>query len=126
MARIICTLCPIGCHLDVDEQSLNVAGNQCKRGTEFGRSELQNPVRTITSTVKINGAVHRRLPVKTAAAIPKHLIHDAMRLLDNVELAAPVKIGQVVVEDICGTGVPFVASRSMTTASHAAKHPYPS
>jgi len=113
MAKIICTLCPKGCHLTVDEQSLDITGNECKRGINFGVNELQNPVRIITSTVKINGAAHRRLPVKTAAAIPKHLIHDAMRLLDNIELTAPVKIGQVVVEDICGTGVSFVASRSM-------------
>ena len=113
MANIICTLCPMGCHLAVDEQNFAVTGNQCNRGIDFGRSELQNPVRVVTSTVKINGAVHRRLPVKTAAAIPKHLIHDAMRLLDDVELTAPVKIGQVVIKDIYGTGVPFVASRSM-------------
>lgn len=113
MTKIICTLCPKGCHLAVDEQSLTVTGNQCNRGTDFGVSELQNPVRIITSTVKINGAVHRRLPVKTAAAIPKHLIHDAMRLLDDVVLTAPVKIGQIVIEDICGTGVSFVATRSM-------------
>ena len=116
MAKIICTLCPMGCHLSVDEKTFAVTGNQCKRGIDFGRSELQNPVRVITSTVKISGAVHRRLPVKTAAAIPKHLIRDAMRLLNDVELAAPVKIGQIIVEDICGTGVPFVASRSMPTA----------
>ena len=113
MAKIICTLCPKGCHLTVDEQKLAVTGNECKRGIDFGVSELQNPIRTITSTVKINGAVHRRLPVKTSAAIPKHLIHDAIRLLDDIELTAPVKIGQIVIEDICGTGISFVASRSM-------------
>ena len=113
MAKIICTLCPKGCHMTVDEQNFTVTGNECKRGIDFGISELQNPVRVITSTVKINGAIHRRLPVKTTAAIPKHLIHDAMRLLDSVELTAPVEIGQVVVEDICGTGVAFVANRSM-------------
>jgi len=113
MAKIICTLCPKGCHLAVDEQSFAVTGNDCKRGIDFGVSELQNPVRVITSTVKINGAIHRRLPVRTTAAIPKRLIHDTMRLLDSVELTAPVKIGQVVVDDVCGTGVAFIASRSM-------------
>ena len=113
MANIICTVCPRGCHMDVCAATLTVTGNECRRGESYGQNELQNPMRTVTSTVKISGALHRRCPVKTAAPIPKHLIHDAMRLLDNIELTAPVKLGQVVVEDICGTGVPFVASRSM-------------
>jgi len=114
MTKIICIVCPKGCHLNVDENNhFAVTGHDCERGVAYGRSELENPTRVITSTVKIRGAVHRRCPVKTASPIPKGLIAEAMRLLDDVELAAPVKLGQVVVEDICGTGVPFVTSRSM-------------
>jgi len=112
MTTIICTVCPKGCHLNVDE-NFNVTGHECKRGIEYGRDELQNPVRVVTSTVRITGAIHRRLPVKTAAPIPKSLIDDAMLLLERVEAAAPVKVGDIIIEDICDTGVPFVASRSM-------------
>jgi CxxC motif-containing protein len=36
-----------------------------------------------------------------------------MKLLDNVELQAPVRVGDVVVEDICGTGIAFVAARNL-------------
>jgi len=114
VTKIICIVCPKGCHLNVDENNnFAVTGYDCERGVAYGRSELENPTRVITSTVKIKGAIHRRCPVKTASPIPKGLIADAMRLLDDVELIAPVKLGQVVVEDICGTGVAFVASRSM-------------
>ena len=114
MTKIICIVCPKGCHLNVDENNnFAVTGHDCERGVAYGRSELENPTRVITSTVKINGAIHRRCPVKTASPIPKGLIAEAMCLLDDVELVAPVKLGQVVVEDICGTGIPFVASRSM-------------
>ena len=114
MTKFICIVCPKGCHLEVDENNnYAVTGHDCVRGVEYGQTELKNPTRVITSTVKITGALHRRCPVKTAQPIPKGLISDAMRLLDSVELTAPVKIGQVVVEDICGTGVAFVATRSM-------------
>jgi len=114
MTKIICIVCPKGCHLEVDENNnYAVTGHDCQRGIEYGQTELKNPTRVITSTVKITGALHRRCPVKTALPIPKGLIADAMRLLDGVELSAPVKIGQVVVKDICGTGVAFVATRSM-------------
>jgi len=116
MINIICTACPKGCHLTVclgENDNLDISGYECKRGITYARDEVLNPSRVVTSTVRISGAIHRRCPVKTNAPIPKDLMMDAMRLLDEVELVAPVKIGQVVVGDVCGTGVPFVATRSM-------------
>jgi CxxC motif-containing protein len=114
VTNIICILCPKGCHLTVDENNnFAVAGHQCKRGETYGKNELKNPTRVISSTVKIKGAIHRRCPVKTALPIPKSLINEAVKLLNNVELTAPVIAGQVVAEDICGTGIAFVTTRSM-------------
>jgi len=88
-------------------------GNLCKRGAVYAKEEAQNPIRTVTSTVCISGALVRRCPVKTLRPIPKSLVFDAMRLLDDVRLVAPIEEGAVVVGDICGTGIPFVATRSM-------------
>lgn len=114
MTELICIVCPQGCRLKVNEDNaFSVSGNACDRGAIYGREELRNPLRVITSTVRVAGAVHCRCPVKTQSAIPKRLIFEAMRLLDGVELAAPVEEGQIVVADICGTGVPFVATRSL-------------
>ena len=36
-----------------------------------------------------------------------------MRALDEVELTAPVTVGQVVIENVCGTGVNVVSARTM-------------
>ena len=114
MTELICILCPKGCHLRVDEgRDCAVAGNGCPRGAEYGRIELTHPTRVVTSTVRVEGAAHRRCPVKTSGAIPKGLIFDAMRALDGVTLTAPVPLGQVVVENVCGTGVDFVTTRSL-------------
>ena len=114
MTDVICIVCPKGCHLRVDEEhDFAVTGNLCPRGVTYGRDELKNPVRFVTSTVKITGAALRRCPVRTKAAIPKGLIFEAIRLLDNVELCAPVAEGAIVVPDICGTGIPWVTTRDM-------------
>ncbi|MCL2618244.1 MAG: DUF1667 domain-containing protein [Defluviitaleaceae bacterium] len=119
MTKLVCIVCPKGCRLEVDEQNgCSVTGNSCPRGEVYGKSELQNPTRTITSTVRLTGAAHRRCPVKTAAPIPKHLISDAMRLLDDIEVSAPVKLGQTIVPDICGTGIAFVATRSFAAINY--------
>jgi CxxC motif-containing protein len=114
MTNLICIVCPKGCHLSVDEEhDYNVTGFGCPRGQAYGKKELVNPTRVVTSTVKIQGALHHRCPVKTNGDIPKSKIFDAMKLLDSVELVSPVHVGDVVVKDVCGTGVDFVSAKNM-------------
>ena len=114
MKELICIVCPKGCHLRVDEErGFAVTGNGCQRGAEYGRIELTNPTRVVTSTVRVTGAAHPRCPVKTNRPIPKGLIFEAMRALDGVELTAPVHTGQVVVKDVCHAGADFVATREL-------------
>ena len=114
MKELICIVCPKGCHLKIDEENnYAVTGQGCERGAEYGKKELTAPTRVITSTVKVSGGLYARCPVKTAAPIPKGLIFEAMKLLDNVELKAPVRVGDIVVDDICGTGIPFIAARNL-------------
>jgi CxxC motif-containing protein len=114
MTELICIVCPKGCRLKVDEKKdFRVTGNSCKRGEDYGRAELKNPTRVLTSTVRIVNAAHSRCPVRTSAPIPKQLILEAMKTLDSVSLKAPVKAGQVVVKNVCGTGVNIISTRSM-------------
>ncbi|WMJ23775.1 DUF1667 domain-containing protein [Paludicola sp. MB14-C6] len=112
MKELICIVCPKGCHLTIDD-SLNVRGNSCEKGAVYAKEELTNPMRVVTSTVKIKGGIHNRLPVKTNAPIPKTMIMDAMKLLDHIELQSPISCGTVIVDNILGTGVHFVAARDM-------------
>ena len=114
MKELICIVCPKGCHLKVDENNdYAVTGNGCPRGAEYGKAELTNPTRVVTSTVRIQGAALPRCPVKTNGAIPKGMIFDIMKALDEVSLTAPVTVGDVVIENVCGTGVNVVAARTM-------------
>lgn len=114
MKELICIVCPKGCHIKVDEENgYTVTGNSCEKGAEYGKIELLNPTRTITSTVAVVGGLYPRCPVKTSKPIPKGLILEAMKTLDGLSLQAPVTLGQVVVKDICGTGADFVACRTL-------------
>ena len=114
MKELICIVCPRGCHLKVDEENgFSVTGNSCPRGAEYAVAELTHPTRMVTSSVRCSGGAHPRCPVKTSAPIPKELIFEAMKTLDPVELTAPVALGQVVVANVCGTGVDFIATRAM-------------
>ncbi len=114
MKELICIVCPKGCHLHVDEEhDYAVTGNGCPRGAEYGKIELTHPTRVVTSTVRCMGGRYPRCPVKTDRAVPKEMILSVMRVLDGVELAAPVRTGQVVLENVCGTGANVVATRNL-------------
>ncbi len=114
MTKLICIMCPKGCHLTVDEDHPDrVIGNDCPRGEAYAKDEVTHPTRVITSTVAISGSFLKRCPVKTSAPIPKALIFEAMKTLDTVRLTAPVSVGQVVVKDVCKTGVDVIATRDM-------------
>jgi CxxC motif-containing protein len=110
--EFICINCPRGCHLTVDDK-LNVSGNFCPRGAAYGKQEATNPTRTVTSTVRISGAELPLCPVKTAQPIPKGKMFDIMTSINAIRLCAPIHIGDVVIKNVCGTGVDVVATRNM-------------
>ena len=56
MKEVICTCCPQGCHLQVDEANdYKVTGNGCPNGIAYGKEELTRPTRIINSTVRAEG-----------------------------------------------------------------------
>lgn len=110
---LICINCPMGCRLKVDTETLEVQGNTCKRGVTYGVSEITNPVRTVTSTVKVQGGELPVVSVKTKSSVAKDLNFKIMELLKDVELKAPVHIGDVVVENVFDTGVDVIATKTV-------------
>ncbi len=111
--KIICICCPRGCHLQVDpENDYNVTGNACPNGAAYGKEELTHPTRIITSTVRIGWAVSA-LPGQNRAGGAKRKDVPVMAALDPRHLHAPVRTGDVVLTDVCGTGVDVVATRNM-------------
>ena len=114
MKELICIGCPKGCRLKVDEDNgFAVTGNGCPRGAEYGRSEVSNPCRVVTSTVIIEGAAYRRCPVRTDKPVPKSIMFDVMNVIAGIRAVSPVKRGEVLVENILGTDANLIVTRSM-------------
>ena len=95
------------------ESGYIVKGAGCKKGEVYGVKELSNPTRILTSTAKLKGGKHSRIPVRTDREIPKNKIFDCMRIINDIILEVPVKSGQVVVENILGLNVNIISSRSV-------------
>jgi len=113
---IICVACPKGCSLQVRHQGkdvVEVIGAGCRRGKDYAICELQDPRRMVASTVKVKGGLHPLVPVYTSQGFPKPLIPNLAKKLREIEVQAPVKINQVVLQDALGTGIDIIASRDM-------------
>ena len=115
--EMVCVACPLGCALTVEigekGEVLSVKGNTCKRGEKYAHDECTNPVRMLTTTVKVSGGSLPVIPVKTAAPIPKGKMFDCMKVINSVVVDAPVKMGEVLISNICDTGVDIVATNEM-------------
>ena len=114
--RLTCIGCPMGCPLVVTMDGgdvVSVTGNTCKRGEIYGRKEVTNPTRIVTSTVRVSGGSIEVVSVKTKEDIPKGKIFDCVKALKTVEVAAPVHIGDVIMKDVAGTGVDVVATKNV-------------
>lgn len=116
--ELTCIGCPLGCALTVTmdgDTVSSVTGNTCPRGDAYARKEVTNPTRIVTSTVRVNGGVCPMVNVKTASDIPKDKIFACTEALKNVVVTAPVKIGDVLLSNVAGTGVDIVAARNVAT-----------
>ena len=114
MTEITCIVCPKGCRLAVDEDNdCAVSGNSCERGVKYGRQEVLDPRRVLTSTVILEGSALRRCPVRTSKPISKSKLFEVMDVVNSLKIAAPVKIGQVLVADILGTGADLIVTRDV-------------
>lgn len=112
--EFICIGCPLGCTVTAETEAgeiKGITGNTCPRGADYVTKELKDPRRIVTSLVRVRGGELPVVSVKTAADIPKDKIGQCVRELKELELEAPVSIGQVVLEDVCGTGIHVVATR---------------
>jgi CxxC motif-containing protein len=113
---ITCISCPMGCDVDVevkDGKIVNMDGHQCPAGKEYVKEEYYNPTRVLPTTARVKGGVLPLVPVKTNKPMPKGKLEEAMEVIAQQEVEAPVKLGDVIVENILDTGVDIVATRDL-------------
>ena len=124
---LVCILCPMGCRLHITGtlnepvgrsfkstvDNLQVSGNTCKRGITYANDEITNPVRTVCTTARINGGMHPVIPVKTDKPIQEKFKLEVVKAVNEVTLTSPVKMGDVIISNLFGTGVNVVAESDM-------------
>jgi CxxC motif-containing protein len=112
--NLLCIVCPEGCEINVSNNNgaLSFEGGNCKRGEKYAEQEIVNPCRYFTTTVKLNGGDLAMLPVRSSEEIPKSKLMEAAQQVSSIEVAAPVTLGDVILEDILDTGISLIATKS--------------
>lgn len=116
MKNFVCIICPNGCEILVEysgSEIKKVSGNLCDKGGEYVRKEHHSPERGITSTVAVRNGILPLVSVKASQPVPKKMIFDVMDAVAEIEVAAPVKIGDVLLKDAAGSGADIVATRNV-------------
>ncbi len=112
-----CIGCPIGCPLQLVHKGAKIteiSGNECDRGAKYAKQEFTDPRRGLSTTVEVVGARWKRLPVKVSGPVEKDRVLEAARKIHEMEVKAPVKLGQVLIKDFLGEkGIDVVACRSI-------------
>ncbi|MCJ7688061.1 MAG: DUF1667 domain-containing protein [Clostridiaceae bacterium] len=112
--ELVCIGCPLGCALTAeisDNKDVQITGNNCKIGEQYGKKECTNPTRILTSIVEVTGKKRIMLPVKTESAVPKGKIEECIKALKGVKVKAPINIGDIILKDVANTGVNFIATK---------------
>lgn len=114
--KLTCIVCPMGCELEVDTEKHSVTGNSCKRGEVYGIEEVTHPSRVITTTVRLIHGTEPMVPVKTNGAIPKALNFKCIEVLNQIQIEAPVKRGDVILKNLLDTEIDVIAARTIERA----------
>jgi CxxC motif-containing protein len=116
--RYICIICPNSCEIDVEyagKDITKVTGQTCRKGEEYVRKEMSSPERGITTSVPVRGGSIPLVSVRASKAIPKELLPKALGEISKARASAPVKIGEVLIKNVLGTGADIIATKNVAS-----------
>lgn len=113
---LTCIGCPMGCQIEVtldeDGNFVDSKGWSCLIGKRYAQEEVTAPVRTVTALVEVEDRPEP-VSVKTANPIPKDKIFDSLAEIKKAKVRAPIHIGDVIIDNLCGTGIALVATKNI-------------
>ena len=113
---VTCVICPNSCTITVKQMKsgeLVLSGNTCKRGEVYATNEFTDPKRMLATTVRIKNAYIPLVPVRTSVAVTKTKLNEILDILARIEVEAPIKCGDVIVQDVLGLGADVIATRTL-------------
>jgi len=117
--EVVCILCPVGCRILVetkDGEVVRIDNAGCERGKDYSLQEIRSPVRDFFTTIRVANGKIPMLSVRSTEPIPKNMLMPCAAELARRIIRAPVKLGDVIVENIMNLGVDIVATKDVDKA----------
>ena len=114
--KFVCIVCPNSCHVEVEHEEQDIKaihGVECQKGREYVINEIRSPLRMFTGSVKVANGDFPLVSVKTSSPVPKKYLRELGALTHQVQVQAPVEIGQIIISNLCGKGIELVATRQV-------------
>ncbi|MBP2636597.1 MAG: molybdopterin oxidoreductase [Firmicutes bacterium] len=112
-----CIICPNGCGMEAEIEGvrvIDIAGAGCPKGQEYVEQELTDPQRNIATSVLVENGILPLVSVRLTKPVPKARIFDVIQAVKQIKVVAPVKIEQVVIENILGLGSDVIATKNVS------------
>jgi len=115
---IRCIICPTGClvHVENINGELIIEGHSCNRGEEYAREEFIAPKRILTTTIRVENGFLPLVPIRSDSPIPKEKLQETLNEIARRKVKAPIKMGDVLIENVLGLEINIIASRDLIKA----------
>ena len=116
--EMTCIGCPKGCDVTLTaegEEIISITGNTCPKGIEFAKNEFLHPVRTFTGSMDAEGSIEgaKTVSCRTEKDIAKKDMLLVAKEVKKHVVKLPVMVGDVLIENVCGTGVNIIATKNV-------------
>jgi len=114
--KVTCIICPLGCDATVTIRNgrvIKVENIECPRGEDYILKEIEAPTRDFFTTVRVRGVGVPVCPVRATQPVPKEKLSDCSKELAKIVVDAPIKIGDVIAENLLGLGIDIIATRNL-------------
>jgi CxxC motif-containing protein len=112
---IRCIVCPTGCQIQAISKGSDIVfeGYTCDRGLEYAQQEYFEPKRILTTTIRVENGFLPLIPVRTDKPILKEKLKEALDEIAKTQVNAPIKMGDILIENILGLESNVIASRNL-------------
>lgn len=120
--EFICVVCPNGCSIKTEYEEgppmklISAEGYRCPKGREWVKQEIENPMRTFSSSVLVKDGDFLEASVRITKPIPLSKVFDVMDEIRGLHPSAPLHIGDVLLENPAGTDTEVIVTRNVGKA----------
>jgi len=110
-----CNKCKNNCSIEIVNINSHAyySGYKCSKGLSDAKSHLNQEDKILTARAILTNAKMSTIPVRTTDKIPFSLIPDAIKIIENTKVKAPIEKGTVIIENILDTGINVVTLRKV-------------